>query len=202
MVDRIDYSEEGRKLIARLAVGGIGRYDDKNLIWKDDRTGGRIYVGNQQAARNAGSDSDITHVINCTDDLPNFCEARALAAGTPLTYLRFHVAAWQSAGEDRRPHPASREEVWAFAQSLFTFVDAALQQGGGVLVHCLAGAHRAGTTGVLCLMHYEGLDSATATQTAKALRPAINPIGGLPGFLAFYEYMRQQQRATAPPAMP
>jgi len=50
-------------------------------------------------------------------------------------------------------------------------------------VHCLAGAHRAGTTGVACLIHYAGLDVPTAIMAAKRLRPIIDPIGQLPEFL-------------------
>jgi len=46
-----------------------------------------------------------------------------------------------------------------------------------VIIHCLAGAHRAGTAGVACLMHLADLDRATATTIAQTARPAINPIG-------------------------
>ena len=37
-------------------------------------------------------------------------------------------------------------------------------RGGGtnVIVHCLAGAHRAGTTGCILLMHFAGLEKASA----------------------------------------
>lgn len=48
--------------------------------------------------------------------------------------------------------------VPAFVTPLFAFIDSALANNSSVLVHCLAGAHRAGTTGCLCLMHYESLD--------------------------------------------
>ena len=66
----------------------------------------------------------------------------------------------------------------------------ALSGGGSVLVHCLAGAHRAGTTGCLLLMHYCGLSADDAILAAKQLRPVINPIGNLPGILRHYEKHR------------
>lgn len=53
--------------------------------------------------------------------------------------------------------PASRQQVMAFVQQLFDFVEGALAAGSSVLIHCLAGAHRAGTTGCLLLMHKTGL---------------------------------------------
>ena len=67
-----------------------------------------------------------------------------------------------------------------------------------MLVHCLAGAHRAGTTGIISLMHFQvegddkdedegdedhedilvqGLDSSEAIKRAKSRRPIIEPIG-------------------------
>jgi len=49
--------------------------------------------------------------------------------------------------------------------------------GESVLVHCLAGAHRAGTTGIISLMHFQGLDSGEAIKRAKSRRPIIEPIG-------------------------
>ena len=43
-------------------------------------------------------------------------------------------------------------------------------------MHCLAGAHRAGTAGIAYLMHACKLDRIKATAMAKAARPVINPI--------------------------
>ena len=75
---------------------------------------------------------------------------------------------------------------------MFEFIDVAIAQGQSVLVHCLAGAHRAGTTGCACLVHFAELDPATAIVTAKRLRPIIDPIGSLPDLL-----MRLHKARTA-----
>ena len=48
-----------------------------------------------------------------------------------------------------------------------------------MLVHCLAGAHRAGTTGVSFMMRQGRLDAATAIKLAKVLRPVVDPFGQL-----------------------
>ena len=73
--------------------------------------------------------------------------------------------------------------------------------GGKVLVHCLAGAHRAGTTGCLLLMKYGNLPHAEAVATAKKLRPVIDPIGRFPELLRRYDAARPAQprlQAQAP----
>ena len=57
----------------------------------------------------------------------------------------------------------------AFVQQLFDFVEGALAAGSSVLIHCLAGAHRAGTTGCLLLMHKTGL-GADQVRTSRCLR--------------------------------
>ena len=63
--------------------------------------------------------------------------------------------------------PASRQQVMAFVQQLFDFVEGALAAGSSVLIHCLAGAHRAGTTGCLLLMHKTGLGADQASKYCK-----------------------------------
>ena len=78
---------------------------------------------------------------------------------------------------------ATHASVHAFADPMFSFIEEHISTGGNVLVHCLAGAHRAGTTGCAVLMHFAGMDRVQATKTAKALRPIIDPIGQLPVFL-------------------
>ena len=199
---RRDYNDEGRKLIASLGVNGslrVSKYNDMDPIWKDKSTGGIIYVGNEVAARGPAAkllEVGITHVVNCTDDMPNYCEVPETfhphpTAGQPrVKYLRFNVAHWMSAGITRAERPANDAEQLAFFRSLFEFVDSALASGGSVLVHCLAGAHRAGTTGCLLLMNKHGWGAKDAVAGAKQLRPVINPIGSLPGLLKMYEKMR------------
>jgi len=62
-----------------------------------------------------------------------------------------------------------------FTKHLFDYIDETVLRGESVLVHCLAGAHRAGTTGCACLVHYAGLEADAATQVAQYCRPIIEP---------------------------
>ena len=168
---RKDYNAEGRKLIASFGLTpASSEYNDKDPIYKDPATGGCIYVGNEIAARgptNKLLEAGITHVVNCTDDMANFCEVPVTHAPHPkaneprITYLRFNVAYWQGAGT-LAPHPAGPQQIVDFLKTLFAFVDGALAKGESVLVHCLAGAHRAGTTGCLLLMYKHSLNGQGA----------------------------------------
>ena len=191
MASSTDYDDEGRKLMASLtaaAASSSNLYNPMDAIWKDEATGGTVFVGNVTAAQEAKK-RGITHVVNCTDDMANFCE------GAGVKYLRFNVAYWQAAGDSRKYHPATQSEIMQFVQTVFDFVDAALRGGGQVLVHCLAGAHRAGTTGCLLIMYKTGMGQQEAIRTAKKLRGIINPIGGLPEFLRTYEAGRAKGSA-------
>jgi len=192
---RRDYNEEGRKLLKTLgATPNSGRHKDLDVIWSHPNSGGKIFVGNETAAAGPVATlkaRGIRHVVNCTDDMPNFCEP-------DLMYMRFNVAYWQSAGAPAAEKPCSTAEKLSFIWSLFDFVQAATDKGESVLVHCLAGAHRAGTTGCLLLMRKGGLSAAEAIAAAKAARPCINPIGSLPGLLAFYESAREAAGGDVP----
>lgn len=85
-------------------------------------------------------------------------------------YLKFPIGLWGT---------EMRGTALEFFKPLFDFVENETAQGNSVLIHCLAGAHRAGTAGVACLMHLCDLDRVAAVRLAKSLRPAIDPIGSL-----------------------
>jgi len=66
--------------------------------------------------------------------------------------------------------------IGAGIAQVMEFVRKAVDGGGNVLIHCFAGAHRAGTTGVAFLMHAEeGLGAKSALAAAQRLRPVIDP---------------------------
>ena len=66
--------------------------------------------------------------------------------------------------------------------------------GRSVLIHCLAGAHRAGTSGVIYLMAKHDLGKDRAIKLAKDLRPIIDPIGSLYDLLKLIEQSREAIR--------
>ena len=72
-MSRIDFDDAARKLFSSLGLNpeGAGRagmrgmYNPLDPIWRDTKTDGTIYVGNQQAAQNAAmlNMHSITHVV-------------------------------------------------------------------------------------------------------------------------------------------
>ena len=71
------------------------------------------------------------------------------------------------------------EAVIEYFDRLFAWGDPVLAEGQNILVHCLAGAHRAGTTGLVYLMHLEKLRLKDALPLAQGRRRQIDPIGTL-----------------------
>ena len=69
---------------------------------------------------------------------------------TFISYYTFDVSFWRLHICD------SAKNLSLFVGPMLEFVCTALERGDSVLVHCLVGAHRAGTTGVICVMHLHG----------------------------------------------
>ena len=133
--EKLDFDEEARKLFKSINInpGEIGgEYNYLDPIWRHPTSGGVLYVGNQTAAQDLQIQAThkITHVVNCTADMPNYHEGKT---GAMPKYYRFDVSNhWR--------YLNSRENsVQDFVAPLFRFIDEALTNGNGVLVHCLAG---------------------------------------------------------------
>ncbi len=179
--EAIDFDDAGRKLLAGLNLSSVrdgttSQWNNLDAIYAHPSSGGVIYVGNATAAESMEilGQHKITHVVNCTHGagaIPCFHKGK-------LNYYTFPISHWWAHIKDN-----NNASVYLFADPLWAFIDSALEAGGSVLVHCLAGAHRAGTTGCACLMHYGGMRHQDAMRTAKQLRPIIDPIGQLPQFL-------------------
>eukprot|EP00090_Calanus_glacialis_P020901 TRINITY_DN32250_c0_g1_i1.p1 TRINITY_DN32250_c0_g1~~TRINITY_DN32250_c0_g1_i1.p1 ORF type:complete len:216 (-),score=71.98 TRINITY_DN32250_c0_g1_i1:97-693(-) len=170
MTPALDYSKEAKKLWEKLGINpdqiNEGRgYNLVDVIFRSPE-GGSIYVGGERAARDLEMlrEKKITTVVNCTDDLRNYHEKF-------ITYYTFNIAWW------RRSVGDSQKELQDFILPVLEFIEKEVKSGHNVLIHCLAGAHRAGTTAILCLMHLAGLDCDKAITTAKSLRSMIEPIG-------------------------
>lgn len=209
----VDYAEEGRKLIAselsarsqtapddedaideirKFYLGRVNlldlltkpaaRYAIANAIYKHPESGATLYVGNYQAASNMQIlDNTLQRCRRIV-----FCQSldgkMHFKDNPEFAYLPFNIGRWRTLVESRSP-----ECVATFFQPLFAFLDNELQRGNSILIHCLAGAHRAGTAGIASLMHLCSFDAAEATTAAQLLRPAINPIGDFPTLLALLE---------------
>lgn len=66
-----------------------------------------------------------------------------------------------------------------FFEPCHDFISEALEKGENVMVHCLAGAHRAGTTGVSYMMRAGNLKYSDARRIAKQRRSVVDPFANL-----------------------
>ena len=190
MFDKVDFDAEGKKLMLSLGINESTHDEQGNLsaIFRHPG-GGTIYVGNVYVAQSLSilEQFNIKGVVNCTHGhgaLPNFHEGKP---GAPKYYV-FPISTWWTSLN------ATNASVYAFTDPMFSFITEMISQGNNVLVHCLAGAHRAGTTGCACLMHFAQMDQKTAISTAKSLRPIIDPIGTLPDFLRRLEQAQKERK--------
>ena len=175
-----DFDEEAYKLFEKLGIDikntHGSSYDDLNAIYVNPKTGHKVFCGNINAASNLSilQRNGITHVVNCQDpSSQNFHENNK---GARITYFRFPIAHWHNSSAVRQG------KAFEFFLPFFNFVDKATETGN-VLIHCLAGAHRAGTSSVSYILYKTQTDVSSAIRTAKALRPIIDPIYSLKDLL-------------------
>jgi len=102
---------------------------------------------------------------------------------------RFDIAWW------RRLVATGDRDLATFLKPVLEFISDVLERGESVLVHCLAGAHRAGTTAIICLMHFQGLNSTDAIKAAKTRRPIIEPIGDFRELLSQCDLLRRNSQS-------
>jgi hypothetical protein len=96
-----------------------------------------------------------------------------------VDYFHFPISYWGVV-----PGAKTEEGVAKMCAPMLGWVSEKLEQGHSVLVHCLFGAHRAGTTGIACLMHLIDMDATAATNEARSRRRVINPsVFDFPDFL-------------------
>mmetsp|Transcript_52782 Transcript_52782/g.114052 ORF Transcript_52782/g.114052 Transcript_52782/m.114052 type:complete len:378 (+) Transcript_52782:25-1158(+) len=147
-------------------------YRNIDLVYEDPQTGAQIFIGNIYAAQDAEllSEHRISRVVNCQQsDSLNFFE------GDPqFRYLRFPVASWQHEDD-----VSSSSGVLRFFEPLFRWVDDAVAKRENVLIHCLAGMHRAGSVGVATIMHLTGKSSADVLREVQQKRPSVQLVLGL-----------------------
>ncbi|CAJ1441941.1 unnamed protein product [Effrenium voratum] len=147
-----------------------------DALWQHPETRAVFYVGNQTAATNLSllQKHGVTHVVNCTDSMPNYHENYP----SGIKYHRFDISSFH-----RRVK--SDADAARFVQPMLDFVSSALADGKNVMVHCLAGAHRAGTTGCMCLMYFAQLGAKgvqrsdeEAKEVVERIKVAVSSKGG------------------------
>eukprot|EP00546_Thalassionema_frauenfeldii_P008291 CAMPEP_0178916300 /NCGR_PEP_ID=MMETSP0786-20121207/12544_1 /TAXON_ID=186022 /ORGANISM="Thalassionema frauenfeldii, Strain CCMP 1798" /LENGTH=230 /DNA_ID=CAMNT_0020589583 /DNA_START=74 /DNA_END=766 /DNA_ORIENTATION=- len=180
-LEATNFDDAARELFAQLNLQPTlrQRWNNLDAIWRHPTTGASVYVGNQVAAstKRTLDERDIAAVVNCQDEhSENYFEGE-------LSYHRFVIQKLAVSRSVMSAIPNDNQQqksvVLPAFQPTFDFIDANLEKGQSVLVHCLAGAHRAGTTGVAFLMYKVGLSMEDAIAAAKQCRPVINPFATL-----------------------
>jgi len=166
-----DYDDEARKLFARLNIkdAPARTYNDADCVYVHP-SGAKFYIGNRAMAESRDSllRLGITRIVNCQEaSSVNFHEG-----DRRFEYLRFPISFWKQQPQTNTPEGL----LHYMNQGLFRWVDERLSEGNNVMVHCLAGAHRAGTSGVAYVMHASGLDVRSALRAVQARRPVVDPI--------------------------
>ncbi|CAE7804997.1 DSPTP1, partial [Symbiodinium microadriaticum] len=175
-----DFRAEGQRLLEFQRRHPRSSFRDCDVVFCHPRTGAVVFVGSYVAAKDAAflQEYQIRHIVNCQEpSSENYFEGE-----TGFEYFRFDVANWK-----RQPDVETSEGARRYVSAVLSFLDAALDDGNNVLVHCYAGAHRAGTTAVAYLMHAHGISFASALKRAQKRRPVINPIGRLNELLTLLE---------------
>lgn len=179
----VDFNEEGRKLLIKRGQWEnpegessgkhSARKPDLDALWVHPLVGAVLYVGSERMAkkRDVLKSHAITRVVVCLD---SDGDDGPFDGEEGFRYLYFPIGKWR----DARGLGSHRGMAKVVAP-LLGFVAEALEEGQSVLIHCLAGAHRAGTAGVLCLMHLCNVDCDAALAAARAERDCIELLGHL-----------------------
>ena len=180
-----DWDAEAKKLLGRVNVSLQSRtaFNHLDCIYQHPTTQAKLFVGNQTAARNVQllEAENIFRIVNCQELTScNFFEGDAR-----FEYRRFPVSRWREAVN------TDEDILNFFEEGCHAWISQNLEAGRNVLVHCLAGAHRAGTTGVSFMMREGRFGADTAIRLAKSLRPVIDPFGSL------LELLERLERAYA-----
>lgn len=85
------------------------------------------------------------------------------------------------------------ENLLKWLEECFEFIETARQQGGCVLVHCMAGISRSAAVTLAYVMRAQGIGLDCAYRQLKALRSSISPNLGFMGQLQQFEQAEAQR---------
>jgi len=193
---RADYDDEARKLFEKLGLPPDGSnrsgssYNDADVVYRHPN-GACFLIGNQSIASNKEelTRRKIFKIVNCQEP-----QAKNVHENDPhFEYYRgnFSISLWQYNPKNRTP-----EGLLEYMGNLFQWVDERLNKGHNVMVHCLAGAHRAGTAGTSYVMYKAGLDKKSALTAVQACRPFVDPIYDFKDLLEILEVALRSRNAS------
>jgi len=124
---------------------------------------------------------NIKFVVNCTGNSVPSHPDLGRRGGT--SFIQFMVAETTTA-----------PDVYDCFAYVCDSVVAALAAGKSVLVHCRAGAHRAGTVAVALVMHMSNMSARDAVKSVKRCRPVVSISGS---FWDVLKHLDAAERARA-----
>mmetsp|Transcript_27218 Transcript_27218/g.65544 ORF Transcript_27218/g.65544 Transcript_27218/m.65544 type:complete len:267 (+) Transcript_27218:37-837(+) len=174
----VDFDRAGASLIQRDEQC-LDQFREVDAVWKHPGSRGILYVGTKRTAEDGAvlRQLGITRIVNCMGGCPNF-----FAHQPHMEYRNFEVAEWIRAFSAK-----GHAGLLDLFMPLLNWVGMQLAQGRNVLIHCLAGAHRAGSTSVAFVMLAEGLDFQSGYRQVKQKRPVVHPISHLSTMLTHWE---------------
>jgi len=131
------------------------------------------------------NENEVTHILNVAsfntqftiDQGPAYCAVKRL-------FSCKHVSIMDLPDTD----------IVSYFDECFAFIDSALESGGRILVHCMAGVSRAASIVIGYIMKTKHMDFQTAFNHVKAKRPSIRPNDGFMKQLQSYGYHLTQQK--------
>ena len=211
-MDDSDYHDAGLAVLGsargRGSLGSRFTYQNLNCIFTHPKSGAKVFIGNLSAANTKSEleENNITRVVNCQEP-----SSRNFFEGEPnYQYYRFNIASyrvheWLNGLLPGNMKPESTSEALAFFLDYFEWVDKCMEDGKSVLVHCFAGAHRAGTAGIGYYMWRKSLENGgtkvdylRCIADVKQIRPIVNPIGQFTPLLAKLERGINKNRGLLP----
>lgn len=111
-------------------------------------------------------DRKITHIVNLSQ-LPNIYQNN-------FNYLKIDI------------YDSETENISIYFNTIANFIEQALQQGGCVFVHCMAGISRSSTVLIAYLVLKRNLSLPDAINLVHRARPQINPNRGFLSQLYHY----------------
>jgi hypothetical protein len=153
------YEQQLEANSARSVAGGKHTNDPWNpsVMEKMHRVAHGIYVGSYHPANDAAllKSHGITHVCCCINVAPRH----------PSEFAYITLPADDHAGYDMSQH----------FDKTYQFIDSALTNGGGVLIHCGAGISRAPTVTAAYLIRKLGISAEEAVGRIRSARPCASP---------------------------
>lgn len=144
-----------KSLIDKLTMRAVGQVDPPSQIIEG------LYLGTEYNASNKQEldELNVKLIVNVTEEVENFFPE----------FFRYHVISLKDRPtSELKPH---------FSDAIKA-IDAALNKGEGVLVHCQRGVSRSATIVIAYLMKYKNMPRQEALRFAKAQRPIVRPNEG------------------------